>query len=213
MKDTINRVEVFTRNHRWTHWLIAAGVLFELISAWLIQNSNVDALVWSDWHSMIGQVLFLLLAYRIFLLFQPGSGHWRLLVPTREQRHIISQTLKFYASLGRMPCPNWYAFNPLWQPVYLFIIFVLLLTTISGYLIGSYIFPFDFSLADIHSFFSIIIIYFTLAHIAFSVLHDIKGTGAHISAMLNGYKYFHIKNNKPVEPEETSVSLDSLVKK
>ena len=212
MKDSIKRVAVFTSNQRWTHWLITVGVIFELVSAWLIQNSNVDVIAWSDWHSMTGQALLLLLVYRVFLLFQPGSGHWRLLVPTREQRHIIRQTLKFYASLGRMPCPDWYAFNPLWQPVYLIMIFILLLTAISGYLTGSYIFPFGFSLVQIHAFFSTIVIYFLLAHIAFSILHDIKGTGAHISAMLNGYKYFHVKD-KPVEPEANSVSLDSLMKK
>jgi Ni/Fe-hydrogenase 1 B-type cytochrome subunit len=212
MKDSISRVAVFNSNHRWTHWLIAFGVIFELVSAWLIQHSNVDVIAWSDWHSMVGQVLLLLLVYRVFLLFQQGSGHWRLLVPTREQRHIIAQTLKFYVSLGRMPCPDWYAFNPLWQPVYLIMIFILLFTGICGFFIGSYLFPFGFSLTEIHAFSSSIILYFTLAHIAFSMLHDARGKGGQISAMLNGYKYFHIKD-RPVGPEETSVSLDSLLKK
>lgn len=212
MQDTINRVAVFSSNHRWTHWLIATGVIFELVSAWLIQHSDVDVLAWSDWHSMTGQVMLLVLAYRIFLLFRPGSGHWRLLLPGREQRHVIAQTFKFYVSLGRMPCPDWYAYNPVWQPLYLFSIIVLLLTTVSGFLIGSYIFPLGFTLAQIHSFLAAFILYFTLAHIAFSFLHDVKGNGAQISAMLNGYKYFHIKD-KPADPEPTSVSLDSLLKK
>lgn len=212
MQDIINRVEVFSSNQRWTHWLIAAGVIFELISAWLIQHSDVDVLIWSDWHSMTGQVLLLVLAYRIFLLFRSGSGHWRLLVPTREQRHIILQTVKFYVSLGRLPCPDWYAFNPVWQPLYIFIIIVLLLTSVSGFLMGSYVFPFGFSLAQIHSFLAALVLYFTLAHIAFAFFHDIKGKGTQISAMLNGYKYFHIKD-KPAQPEPTSISLDSLLNK
>lgn len=212
MSDAIKRVLVFTGNQRWTHWLLAAGVLFELVSGWLIQNSNVDLGAWSDWHSMVGQALLLLLAYRVFLLFQPGSGHWRFLIPSREQRHIIVQTVKFYTSLGRLPCPHWYAFNPVWQPVYLIMIIILLVTGMSGYLTGSYLFPPGFPLKDIHAYFATIVLYFTLAHIAFSFFHDIKGKGAHISAMLNGYKYFHIKE-KPTEGEASSVSLDSLLKK
>lgn len=208
----IKRIQVFSVDQRWTHWLLAFGVLFELVSAWLIQHSNVDVKVWSDWHSMIGQVMLLLLVYRVFLLFRPGSGHWRLLLPSREQRHIMVQTLKFYLSLGRLPCPDWYAFNPVWQPLYLVLIIVMLLASLSGYLSGSYVFPFGLSLSEIHAFLGAIILYFTLAHIAFALLHDAKGNGAQISAMLNGFKYFHVKD-KPVEPEPTSVSLDSLLKK
>ena len=212
MPDIIKRVFIFSSNQRWTHWIIAAGVIFQLASAWLIQHSDVDILAWSDWHSMAGQVLLLILGYRIFLLSRPGSSHWRFLRPGREQRHIIVQTLKFYVSLGRLPCPDWYAFNPVWQPLYLLMIVILLLTSISGYLIGSYMFPFGFTLPQIHSFLATLILYFTLAHIVFALLHDIKGKGGQISAMLNGYKYFHIKD-KPAQPEPTSVSLDSLLKK
>ena len=156
---------------------------------------------------MIGQALILPLVFRVYLLFRPGSGHWRLLIPTREQRHIVLQTLKFYASLGRLPCPDWYAFNPVWQPLYLLMIFIMLITVATGFISGQ-----SLALSDVHVLLARVIQYFILAHIAFVVLHDIKGHGAQISAMLNGYKYFHIKD-VPQPREGNSVSLDSLVKK
>jgi len=65
---------------------------------------------------------------------------------------------------------------------------------------------------ELHSILATIILYFTLTHIAFVLLHDIKGSGAQISAMLNGYKYFQIKKvENPIQ--ENTVSLDSLLKK
>lgn len=207
MANGINRVAVFSSAQRLTHWLIAAGVSFQLISAFLIRHSDLDVLLWADWHIMIGQALILPLVFRVYLLFRPGSGHWRLLIPTREQRHIVLQTLKFYASLGRLPCPDWYAFNPVWQPLYLLMIFIMLITVATGFISGQ-----SLALSDVHVLLARVIQYFILAHIAFVVLHDIKGHGAQISAMLNGYKYFHIKD-VPQPREGNSVSLDSLVKK
>jgi len=205
-------------SQRLTHWFIAVGISFELVSAWLIQNSNVDVVAWFDWHVMIGQVLLLALAYRIFLLFRPGSGHWRLLVPTKEQRHIVLQTLKFYLSLGRLSCPDWYAFNPVWQPLYLLFIIVMLLTALSGFFSGSYIFPLGYSMPQVHGFLSDLVLGFVVLHILFAFSHDARGNGAQISAMLNGFKYFHIKqaeeqNGLGKVSAENSVSLDSLLKK
>ena len=212
MSNDIKRVAIYSTAQRITHWLIAGATTFLLLSAWLVQHSDVDALAWLDWHIMIGQALSLVLAFRVYLLFTPGSGHWRLLIPTKEQRHIVRQTIKFYASLGRLPCPDWYAFNPVWQPLYLLIIIIMLITTASGYLIGNYLFLSGVTMPELHAFFASIILYFTLAHVAFSVLHDVKGSGAQISAMLNGYKYFQIKQvEKPIQ--ENAVSLDSLLKK
>lgn len=213
MLNTINRVEVFSKIQRITHWLIAVGTIFELISGWLVQHSDVDVIAWSDWHSMIGQALMLVLIWRVILLFRAGSGHWRFLIPTKEQRHIMMQTVKFYASLGRLPCPDWYAFNPLWQPVYLAMIFIMLLTTMTGFLSGSYIFLLGYSISEIHGFISSFVLIFVLAHIAFVVLHDVKGHGAQISAMLNGYKYFHIKDIPQQNEPQNTVSLDSILKK
>lgn len=212
MSNSIQRVAVFSTYQRLSHWLLGIGILFELVSAWLIQNSNVDIIAWSDWHSMVGQVLLLLLAFRLILFFVAGSGHWRLFIPTREQRHVAIQTLKFYASLGRLPCPDWYAYNPLWQPVYLVMYLLMLACVVTGLFSGSYVFLFGASISDLHGTFSSILLYLVLAHTAFAFLHDVKGNGAQISAMLNGYKYFHSKDSTaPIE--QNSVSLHSLLKK
>lgn len=216
--DKITREEVYSLSQRLTHWFIALAVCFELVSAWLIQHSNVDVVAWFDWHVMIGQVLLLALAYRVFLLLRPGSGHWRLLLPTREQRHVVLQTLKFYLSLGRLNCPAWYAFNPVWQPLYLLMILVMLLAALTGFFIGSYVFPLGFSMPQLHGFFSTLILGFIVLHTLFVFIHDARGQGAQISAMLNGFKYFHVK--KSAQPDDqadvnpkNSVSLDSLLKK
>jgi len=213
--EQIIRRSVFDLQQRLLHWLIALAVIFQLTSAWLIQHADIDAIAWADWHAMVGQALIVALAYRVFLLLQKGSGYWRLLVPTREQRHIALQTLKFYASLGRLNCPDWYAYNPLWQPLYLLMILVLIVATLSGLATGSHIAGID--MTRLHAFTSSVILYFSIAHIGFSVLHDVKGHGAQISAMLNGNKYFHITKNtasKDLQIEtENSVSLDSLLKK
>ena len=212
MSNDINRVAVFSKAQRITHWIIAGAITFLIISAWLVQHSDVDVIAWLDWHIMIGQALSLVLAYRIYLLFVPGSGHWRLLIPTKEQRHVFIQTVKFYASLGKLPCPDWYAFNPVWQPIYLLLIIIMILTTITGFLVGNYLFLAGFTMPELHAVFASIILYFTLAHIFFAVYHDIKGGGAQISAMLNGFKYFQIKEvESPIK--DNSVSLDSLLKK
>ncbi len=208
----IRRVEVFSKAQRITHWLITLGILFELISAWLIQHAAVDVLAWIDYHVMVGQALLLPILFRIYLLFRPGSGHWRLLIPTREQRHVLRQTVKFYASLGRLPCPDWYAYNPLWQPLYLLMIPIMLLATLSGFGYGNNLALAGIRVNDLHALLAHVILYFSLLHILFVFLHDARGNGGQISAMVNGHKYFHIKQgNQPGEPN--SVAVDSILKK
>jgi Ni/Fe-hydrogenase 1 B-type cytochrome subunit len=213
--EQIIRRDVFDLQQRALHWAIALGVIFQLVSAWLVQHADVDAIAWADWHSMVGQALLFALGYRLFLLLRRGSGYWRLLVPTREQRHIVIDTLKFYLSLGRLNCPDWYAYNPVWQPIYLLMIILLVIATLSGLATGSALGGID--MTGLHSFTSSLILYFTILHIGFSVLHDIKGHGGQISAMLNGSKYFHVQKTNPTDgfkvQADNSVSLDSLLKK
>jgi Ni/Fe-hydrogenase 1 B-type cytochrome subunit len=207
MSTNIYRVQLFSTTQRILHALIAAGVIFELISAWLVQHADVDVIAWSEWHTMIGQALALPLLLRLYLFIAKGSANWHFFIPTREQRHLLLQTLKFYASLGRLPCPDWYAYNPVWQPVYLIMIALLVVTTITGYALG--LAP---AVYGWHSILAKGVLYFTIAHIFFSILHDVKGNGAQISAMLNGYKYFHSKD-VPHSEKENAVTLDSLLKK
>ena len=216
--EKITRQTVFTLSQRLTHWIIALAVIFQLLSAWLVQHSDVDVVAWFEWHLMVGQAMIVALLYRLFLLFRPGSGHWRLLVPTREQRHVALQTLKFYLSLGRLNSPDWYAYNPIWQPLYLLLIVLLVLTAATGLLAGSYLFAFGFSISQLHGILAALVLAFSIAHPLFVVLHDARGNGAQLSAMLNGFKYFHVRQSSQPStidptPAKNSVSLDSLLKK
>lgn len=208
MPANIQRVLVFPKLQRITHWLIAGGVIFQLLSAWLVQNANVDVLAWSDWHTMIGQALTLPLLLRLALFFIAGPTYWRAFIPSKGQYQLLQDTLKFYASLGRRPCPDWHSYNPVWQPLYLLMIALLILTTVSGLAFG--LGP---DIASWHGSLAALVLYFTLAHLFFSVLHDVKGNGAQISAMLNGYKYFQSREATTKISAEKSVSIDSLLKK
>ncbi len=210
----IRYLPIYSLQQRIAHWLIAAGFGFEWLSAWLVDHSDVDPLVWSDWHLMVGQALLLVLAWRLLLFFLPGSGHWRFFVPTREQRHIVRDTLRFYASLGKAPLPDWYAFNPVWQPLYLLMILLAVVTVISGFFHSGLPFAGELSAADLHAGASSLLLWLALAHVAVAIWHDARGRGAQISGMLNGHKYFHIGDPQGnTEPAENSVRLDSLTGK
>lgn len=211
MPETIRRIPIYSPSQRIVHAVITLSCLFLLGSGWLIQHSDVDYSIWSDWHSMIGQALLVVLGYRFYLMFTRTSGNWRLLLPTREQRHIVRQTLRFYASLGRLPCPDWYAFNPVWQPVYVVMLLLILCATLSGMLIGQNIWLFGEPMSFWHTTTVSALLYLIILHIGFVLLHDIKGNGGHISAMLNGYKYFHIQDKTDVG--SPSVSLNELLNK
>lgn len=210
--DSIRRLPIFSAAQRITHGLLALGISFELITAWLILHSDLSYPLLVDWHVMIGQVLILPVVFRLYLFFTNGSTHWRLFLPTREQRHVFVDTLRFYASLGRLPCPDWYAYNPVWQILYLIMIALITLTTLSGYLLQSGWTIDGFSNISGHGAIAQWLLYLILAHILFSILHDVKGNGAQISAMLNGNKYFHIKPVKQ-QPDAPSVSIKDLLNK
>ncbi len=214
MNPDIRYLPIYSLQQRITHWLLAAGFLFEWVSAWLVDHSDVDLQAWSDWHLMVGQVLLLVMAWRLLLFVLAGSGHWRFFIPTREQRHIVRDTLRFYATLGKTPLPDWYAFNPLWQPIYLLMILLGAVILVSGFLYSALPFIGDLSPAAIHAAASGLLLWLVIAHVGFTAWHDAKGRGAQISGMLNGHKYFHINSpDGSPKPAENSVSLDSLIGK
>lgn len=193
------------------HWLIACGVVFELLSAWALTQQPADPEFWRDWHLMIGQLVALAVLLRLALLFLPGSSHWRSLVPKRGQWAAIRHTLRFYLSLARAPLPAWYAHNPFWAPLYLLVLAVLLGTVTSG-------FTHDLSwqvagtrLATLHALFGKTLAWFCVAHVLAAALHDWKGDGALISAMFSGKRYFHIQPGQflqnPTESGGRSVAV------
>ncbi len=219
-QENIRYVLVWSGWLRLSHWLIATGILFQITSAWAIGHDNADYTFWLDWHLISGQIILMALALRVVLLFFPGSSNWRALIPEKSQLQAMLQMVKFYLSLARFQLPNWYAHNPLWLPLYLVMFFVLAACSISGLLYDSPKIIFGFQMVKLHSALASVIIIFTIFHIVTVFLHDLKGKGAFISAMVNGYRYFHFtaQNNKDenisreIESGKQSVyiSVDSI---
>lgn len=211
MQENIRYVLVWSGWLRLTHWIIAAGVIFQITSAWAIAHQNVDTFFWRDWHMIVGQTVLIALMLRIVLLFFSGSSHWTSLIPTKADRIGIVQTFKFYVTLARFPLPNWYAHNPLWKLLYPLLFILLagcLLTGIfqnAPYRVAGYAIP------ELHKQLAQIITLFVVVHIVTSFLHDLKGKGAFISAMINGYRYFHMENqdigNTKTSSEDSAIYI------
>jgi Ni/Fe-hydrogenase 1 B-type cytochrome subunit len=190
-QEKIRYVKVWSAWLRLSHWLIAAGVLFQFFSAWALAHDEADYSYWLDWHIITGQVILITLALRVIMLFFPGSGNWRALIPERSQLSAMLQMIKFYLSLGRFPLPNWYAHNPLWTPIYPVFYLVLAGCLFSGLLYNSSQIVFGTPMYELHAALAGLITMFSIFHIVTVFLHDLKGKGACISAMVNGFRYFH----------------------
>ncbi|HHJ36357.1 MAG TPA: cytochrome b/b6 domain-containing protein, partial [Gammaproteobacteria bacterium] len=133
------------------------------------------------------------------------------------------QMIKFYISFSRYPLPNWYAHNPLWLPLYLLMFLVLAGCVISGLLYDTSGSFFTLPMFELHGALASLIIFSSLLHIITVFLHDLKGKGAFISAMVNGFRYFHHAgmvageqgngHESHAENQVISVSVDSIKKK
>jgi Ni/Fe-hydrogenase 1 B-type cytochrome subunit len=108
--------------------------------------------------------------------------------------------------------PKWHAHNPLWVPIYLFILAVMLVQILSGLLLLNDITLLgNWSLRQSHLAVFRIIGIFTLLHIIASFFHDAKGDGGDISAMINGQRTFTVEPASGNQPQDIpGVSLDSL---
>ena len=226
-QENIRYVLVWSGWLRLSHWLIAAGILFQITSAWAIGHDNADYSFWLEWHLITGQIILMALLLRVVLLFFHGSNSWSAFIPEKSQLQAMVQMIKFYLSLMRFPLPNWYAHNPLWLPLYLIFFFILAACLLTGLLHESPKNIFSFSIHELHSALSNVIIIFSIFHIASVFLHDLKGKGAMISAMINGYRYFHFtsqnnenKNNpREIQQEMQSkkqsvyIAVDSIIKR
>ena len=215
-QEKIRYVLVWSVWLRLSHWLIAGGVLFQIISAWALQHDETNAVFWSDWHLITGQVILLALIVRVILLFFPGSSHWGAFVPQHSQLVSMLQMVKFYISLARFPLPNWYAHNPIWLPIYPVFYLVLAGCLISGLLYDSTHVFLGEPMFDLHAVLAGLIVTFSMFHVATVFLHDLKGKGATISAMINGFRYFHYTEKEDKDgsdiPGNQSISVDSIKK-
>ena len=68
----------------------------------------------------------------------------------------------------------------------------------------------------LHSWLGGVLALFTLLHVIAVFLHDLKGKGALVSAMISGWRYFHVTRQGPIEDAvfnrrtSVEVSIDSL---
>ena len=165
---------------------------------------------------MVGQLMLIVIFLRIILLFTDGASNWRSFFDYKSQLNAIVQMIKFYLSFARLPLPNWYAHNPLWKPIYLFMIIVLLGCVITGLLYNSHFTWLGYSSTELHGALATIITVLSVAHIITAFLHDWKGKGAFISAIINGHRYFHYPSNNIEGKAETvktpaiHIAVDSI---
>ena len=216
--ETIKYVLVWSGWLRLSHWVIAFGVLFQITSAWAIRMNPPNYQFWYDWHLIVGQIILVAISLRVILLFTDGASNWRSFVDYRSQFKAIIQMIKFYLSFTRFPLPNWYAHNPLWKIIYLFMLVVLSACIFTGIAYNSSFILLGYLSAEWHSTLASIIVVLSSAHIITAFLHDWKGKGAFISAIINGHRYFHYSSNNEVgvhkitKTPSVHISVDTIKK-
>ncbi|MEE9493415.1 MAG: cytochrome b/b6 domain-containing protein [Gammaproteobacteria bacterium] len=210
---TLQRKLVWSGWMRLAHALIALPVIVLITTAWLLRYTTGINQAAIDYHYIAGALLAMGLILRLGLLFfDRSTGRWQHLVPNRSQLPAMSKMLRFYLSFARMPLPKWYAHNPFWLPIYSLMLIVLAIMTISGFLMASQPILMGLYLPNIHSLWAPILTVIVMAHIVTAILHDLKGCGADISAMINGYRIFQIeKQETGLLNLNPSVSVDDLL--
>jgi Ni/Fe-hydrogenase 1 B-type cytochrome subunit len=213
-EPVIKRVLVWGGWLRLSHACAGLSVLVLLFTGWLIAESPSLAESALEVHYLASGFLVFGLVVRIVLMFA-GMEHERLhgLFPASSELYAMAGTFRFYISLGRSPMPGWYAQNPLWKPVYLVIYLALIILVISGALMPDVSLMLGFYLPSVHAFWSQLVFWFTVLHIASVVMHDYRNQTTDISAMVNGYRLFLIDSSRtgPVaEKLVQRISIDSL---
>jgi len=208
MNEQIRRVAIWSGWLRALHALLAVATLTLMATGWLIANAPTQAAVAADVHYLAASVLVAALAVRLFLGFRgAGAERFDLLLPRASELGAMRASLLFYLSLGRAPLPNWYAHNPLWKPGYLILFLLLTLLAISGWLMPEMPVLGRLYLPRLHGWLSDIVWVLVAAHLFSTVLQDVKGKTADISAMLNGQRYFDIDKGREAAPGSGPVSI------
>ncbi len=216
--EIVRREPVWSGRVRVLHWTLALTTLLLLASGWILSAEYTPLM--ANLHSVhvsAGVLLSLALAARLALLvWGCGAEHAR---DFRTTLRAMLDMLRFYITAGRAPQPAYYAHNPLWAPLYLLLFATLALQSASGltWWYGGAADPeytlalpwlLGWTLPEWHHAGYRVIGTFTLAHVLAVGWHDWKGTGAEISAMLNGHKIFIIRRASDVLPEAWKKTQD-----
>ena len=212
---TVSHVLVWSRWLRLTHWALALSSIGLLATGWLMSQDSAYASTAGEWHYLLSGILLPALLFRLYLLFfGKGTDHLEDCEPNTHRLNQAWEVLRFYLTLGKLPLPKWYSHNPLWGPIYLALFFVLALVTISGLMLlkDYYLFA-NLSMLDLHRISYLLILAFTLAHLPAVFAHDLSSKSGDISAMVNGYRAFEVKQEtSSLNPDTQAVSLDALMK-
>lgn len=200
LTGNIKRVAVWGAPLRAAHWLMAAATIALLLTGWLMGGTSRIYELARDYHYLAGYVLVSGLALRLWLLFAgSGAEGWRALLPRAGYTRAAIGMLRFYVSLGRTSLPRWYAHNPLWAPVYLAWILLLAVQVALGLALQDGLSG-TLLLEDLHRLGAKAIAIITAAHLVAVVLHDWRGEGSDVSAMISGYRIFPIHPPPPFPP-------------
>ena len=211
MPVEIKRLPVWSGWLRLSHWVMTCAVLVLMFSGWLLHRAPELASWTLDAHYYAGALLLTAFLIRIYLLFF-GSGS-DLLASCTLDRHKFKQALAVlgsYMTLCKVPLPKWYAHNPLWGPLYLLFFVLIAMQITSGLLLMNHITLIgDTSVRGLHLFGFQLTLGFSLLHILAVFVHDLKGTGSDVSAMISGQRIF-VLEPQPTQQDAGSVSLDEL---
>lgn len=202
--ETIRCVPIWSPWVRATHWLMAAGVIFQYLSAQAIAWGASDYDFWREWHIITGEFVLLLVVGRVILAFMlPAAASWRAFLPDAAQWQGIKQTLLFYVTLGHVPLLNWFAHNPLWRLLYPIMFILMLGLGLSGLWYNDANPLAGLWLHQWHTLFASVLGWLVIGHLIAVIAHDIASKNAGISGMLNGVRYFHIEE-KPAARDKNS---------
>ena len=211
MNPNIKRILIWSGWFRLSHLCIGLSTLALLASGSLIQHSPLLAQHAANMHHYAASVLLAGLCIRISLMFF-GKPHERVsyLFPKARERRSLIAMLRFYTLLGKAPLPNWYAQNPFWKPIYLFIYLLLTSLLISGVFLSEGKFLLGFPALPIHQLASDALLIISLLHLIAVVWHDYKAGGSDVSAMINGVRTFTIDNHEEFKPTSQAVKFTQM---
>lgn len=220
----IQRIQVWSKALRASHWLMAVCVITLLLSGWVLaQDMTLSSALWRDAHVTTGYLLAAALAVRVALLVagRAPTDRWRDCLPLNRQHwRGLRDMLIFYVSFARMPLPAYFGHNPLWGPLYLLLFGVLAFAVATGLLLARYdpqslafvaATPWwlGWTLPEWHIGLAWTTGGFAAAHVLGVFLHDSKGTASEISAMVNGHKIFLL----PRAPQDLAARVTIMSRK
>ena len=195
---------VWSKVIRLAHWLLTGTTLGLMVSGWLISNAPSVAQIASEYHQLIAALFAVSLGFRLVLLFtNSGAGKLEHMIAAWPDLSYFKQMGMFYLTLGKTECPKWFSHNFAWIPLYFLLFGLLLLQSISGILMIYDFTPLNLYPPEWHELISSLILYWVLFHLYAVILHDVKGQGADVSAMINGKRYFEVDLSSKTKPSNS----------